>query len=468
MPIIVLLLLVFIHPAWADPFPTEEMRQLWDVPTAEVKAETVKKYDRRGIRVEEIYYQSRSYKRKPVKIFGYFCYPRVRSGKLPAILLSHGGGGSASLPRAVAWAKRGYAVLTIDLPGKGERRAGSRSTGPDMDVPILLRTQPDPSYNYLVHAVAAARNGITYLSQRQEVDPDRIGMIGLSWGGVLTLLTNGQDSRLKAAVNVFGAGYIPEGCTWDNRFSLMSAEGQERWNTYIDPKNFLASQHAPILFITGTNDHCYYLPTFQKSYNEVPVEKNYWLIPNLRHRFLSSVEQPALAWLDEKLKRPASGPSGFPRIQELPLSLKEADRLIVPVRAEAGSQIASVRLYYTAGGPLRWTAKKWLEVAPYFENGVYYFGLPTQVLQPEILYYVSARDSRGGAASSQVKSLFRVKLPDGARTFAVSSSIKQVFRHERPITLISGAPVNLDMYFSAKDGLYELAGTSVAAPQNLR
>ena len=36
-------------------------------------------------------------------------------------------------------------------------------------------------------------------------------MIGLSWGGVLTILTNGQDERLKAAVNVFGAGYIPEG-----------------------------------------------------------------------------------------------------------------------------------------------------------------------------------------------------------------------------------------------------------------
>jgi predicted dienelactone hydrolase len=94
-----MLLLGFFAPVHADSFRSEEMRQLWDVPTTEVKAQTVKTYNRGKIRVEEIYYQSRSFKRKPVKIFGYFAYPRAHSGKLPAIPLSHGGGGTACRAR---------------------------------------------------------------------------------------------------------------------------------------------------------------------------------------------------------------------------------------------------------------------------------------------------------------------------------------------------------------------------------
>lgn len=416
-------------------FQNEVLKQLWDIPSGEVKAQTIKSYTRGSIRVEEIYYQSRSYQRKPTKIFGYFCYPVHRHGKLPAILLSHGGGGTASLPRSISWASRGYAVLSIDLPGKGENRAGSRSTGPDMDVANLLRTQPDPSHNYLVYAVAAARNGITYLTQRKEVDPDRIGMIGLSWGGVLTLLTNGQDNRLRAAVNVFGAGYIPEGCTWADWFSAMPAFDKEVWDKYLDPKNFLKTQHAPILFITGTNDHCYYLTTFQKSYEEVTSEKAFYLIPNLRHRFLESAASPALAWLDNKLK---AKNTSFPRIMIFPAFQKGKDKIVIPVEVSAQKALKSVSLYYTTGGPQQWTEKKWLEVTPHREGNTYYFGIPTRLLNPEILYYISAKGINGEASSTLVQSLFAVKYLDGTKTFALSSPIKKIYRHEPPFTMLNG------------------------------
>ncbi len=442
-----ILILLFGSEAFA--FRSEELQQLWDVPTGEVQAWTLKAYQRGNIRIEEVYYLSRSYNRNPVKIFGYFCYPAGRRGKLPAILLSHGGGGTASLPRAVGWASRGYAVLAIDLPGKGENRWSSRSTGPDMDVPVLLRTQPDLSYNYLIHAVAAARYGITFLAKRKEVDPERIGMVGLSWGGVLTLLTNGQDKRLKAAVNVFGAGYVPEGCTWEDWFSSMPAVDKERWDAYLDPKNFLATQNAPILFITGTNDHCYYLPTFQKSYEEVKVEKNYWLIPNLRHRFLASALLPAQAWLDQKLKKGGT----FPQLTLLSPFQKDS-RIIVPVKAV----VNSVRLYYAPGGPQQWTKKVWKEISPYSEGGTHYFAIPVSLLSPEILFYINVKDDRGGVSSSLVQSLFSVILKDGSRTFALSSPIRRTYRHEKPIKLLNGMEVaNAFFIFSKKDNGYLLS-----------
>ena len=452
MLLLALILALSLAPQ-ASAFPSEELQKLWDVPTNEVNARTVKVYDEGSIRVEKVYYFSRPFTGAPTKIFGYYTYPTRRSGKLPAILLSHGGGGTASLERAVSWSKRGYAVLAIDLPGKGENRERSRSTGPDMDVPNLLLTRPDPSYNYLVHAVAAARYGINYLSQRNEVDPERIGMIGLSWGGVITLLTNGQDKRLKAAVNVFGAGYIPEACTWQDYFNGMSTEEMKTWDACLDPKNFLASQNAPILFITGTNDHCYYLPTFQKSYEEVRAEKNIYLIPNLKHKFMAAAQFPALTWLDQKLKNPGI----FPKITLLGPFQKGADKIIVSARAEVHSEVKNIRLYYSAGGPQRWTTKEWLEIAPYYEDGVYYFALAAAAIKPEVLYFVSVKDDHGGVSSSLVHSLFAVRLKDGTKTFAVSAPIKKVFQHDRPIKLLNGmAGEEFRFQFSKKDQRYQI------------
>ena len=443
----------FFLNAQAFSFPSPELKELWDIPLDPVEYKVIRSYKQGSIKVEEIYYQSRPYKGKPVRIFGYFCYP-VNVEKLPAILISHGGGGTAHLGRSVTWAKRGYAVLTIDLPGKGEQRAGSRSTGPDMDVPTLLRTTPDPSYNYLVHAVAAARNGITFLTQRSEVDPERIGMVGLSWGGVITLLTNGQDKRLKTAVNVFGAGYIPEASTWQLRFDMMTKEELNDWYAYIDPKNFLKTQHAPIFFITGTNDHCYYLPTFQKSYDEVLVSKKLLLIPNLRHRFLPYTQSIVWNWLDNELKDKGS----FPQIIPVSIFKKGENKLIVSIMAFADGKVSKATLHYTEGQPSRWTKRVWKGIDAYYEDGVYYFGIPTSLIQPDMMFFVNVKDNRGSTVSTPIRSIFKVKLDEGKETYAVSPPIKKINIQARPLQLLGFLKklVSPRIFFSKKSKTYHL------------
>ncbi|MDD5382213.1 MAG: alpha/beta fold hydrolase [Candidatus Margulisbacteria bacterium] len=449
--IIILALLTAI----STPVFSITLADVWNMPTGEVDYEIMRSYPRGSVKIEEIYYQSLPYKGKPVRIFGYFGYPK-NARNLPAILLVHGGGGGASLGRTVAWASRGYAVLVIDLPGKGDKRWSSRSGGPDMDVSILLRTKPDFSYNYLVNAVAAARNAITFLTERKEVDPNRIGMVGLSWGGVITLLTNGQDKRLKTAVNVFGAGYIPEGCTWQDRFAVMTADELARWNSYIDPKNFLKSQHAPILFITGTNDHCYYLPTFQKSYAEITAPKKLILLPNLRHQFLPYMQSIIWGWLDNKLKRGGS----FPDIETVSVSIKGKDKLLVSASAVANSSVENATLYYTQGAPSRWTSKKWTGIRGYQENGAYFFGLPALLINPEVMFFITVRDNKGAVASTPIRSIFKVSFNGGRRTYAVSAPIKKIYAHETPIGLVGNelVPEFKYIYFSKKDNLYYLVG----------
>jgi len=432
--------------------PGASLKKLWDIPFNNVNAKTVRAYSYDSVQVEEIKYRSRDYKGTPVWIFGYYVYPK-RAKKIPAILLVHGGGGSAHLSRAANWARRGYAVLAIDLPGKGQQRASSRSTGPDMSVPVLLRTKPDLTYNYLVHAVAATRNAITYLSQREEVDSQRIGMVGLSWGGVITLLTNGQDKRLKTAVNVFGAGYIPEGCTWQDRFKAMSKEELGLWNSFIDPKNFLETQHAPILFITGTNDHCYYLPTFQKSYEEVPATKKIYLVPNLRHRFLADTQRVVWRWLDNKLKSTGS----FPEIGFRP-AFKKDDKVVLAVTAKANSSIRRATLYYTKGQPSGWTKKAWKGIDAYYEDGIYYFGVPEIMINPDTLFFITVKDDKGGATSIPIRSLLKVKLPNGKIVYSVSSPIEQIYKNPPPFEFIGNEviPRFKQLHLSKKEKVYKL------------
>ncbi|OGC07028.1 hypothetical protein A3H38_03900, partial [candidate division WOR-1 bacterium RIFCSPLOWO2_02_FULL_46_20] len=413
-------------------FPSSEDYNPWKSSYDSVKAETIKSYRKGSIQVEEIYYQSRLYNGQPSKIFGYYCYPADFEQELPAIIISHGGGGTASLARTITWANRGYAVLAIDLPGKGEQRASSRSTGPNMDVPTLLRTTPNIEDNYLIHSVAAIRNGITYLTQRAEVDAGRIGLVGLSWGGVNTILTNGQDKRLKTAVNVFGAGYIPEGCTWQTRFDIMTDEELALWDKYIDPKNFLTTQHAPILFITGTNDHCYYLPTFQKSYNEVTAPKKLVLIPNLKHQFTASSQKIVWRWLDLYLKYEGS----FPEVKILSLHKKGNDKVVISASATSGQEISDVTLYYTQSAPTAWTKQKWVSLTPYQEDGVYYFGVPTSLIEPEMLFYIHASDIKNGTVSTPIRSIFRVSLKKNEDAYAVTFPIIEINKHTPPIKFV--------------------------------
>jgi hypothetical protein len=281
-------------------------------------------------------------------------------------------------------------------------------------------------------------------------------MAGLSWGGVITLLTNGQDDRLKTAVNVFGAGYIPEGCTWQDIFNQKSKTDLEEWYKYIDPKNFLKTQQSPILFITGTNDHCYYLPTFQKSYSEVRVPKNLLLIPNLRHRFMPDTQNMVWLWLDTQLKQKGR----FPTPHLYTIYKRNDGKIIVAVTAESTSNLTGATLYYTGGNPSYWTAKKWKAIKSYDENGVYYFGISPTLVDPELQFFVNVKDSRGAIASLPIRSILRAKLPEEENAYSVCSPIKRMYMHEPPYQIIGQKGLTdfnvKQVYFSKKNRGYYL------------
>jgi acetyl esterase/lipase len=117
------------------------------------------------------------------------------------------------------------------------------------------------------HAVMAIVRAHSMLANTKGVDPTKIGITGISWGGYLTAIAMAVDSRFALAVPVYGCGYITENSVWKtNNYGGAAPKDMERWAQLWDPMHYLPHAKLPVLWINGTNDFAYPLDSFQKSY----------------------------------------------------------------------------------------------------------------------------------------------------------------------------------------------------------
>ncbi len=132
---------------------------------------------------------------------GYLLLPEGR-GPFPAVLvpfyepetsIGRGQRGQGTHDYGLQLVKRGFVTLSIGTPGSVEK--------PGLDTRQLLieagienRRQP------LLLLAYAAANCHTALAQMEEVDPQRIGIIGLSYGGKWSMFASCLDDRFACAV----------------------------------------------------------------------------------------------------------------------------------------------------------------------------------------------------------------------------------------------------------------------------
>ena len=124
---------------------------------------------------------------------------------------------------ALQCVKRGYAVLAIEQFGFGHRRdEAARKVGPDKS-----SCQPSAGAALMVGQTMTgwrvwdAMRSVDYLLTRPEVDPERIGVMGISGGGTTTFFSAALDERFKAAVvsgyfNTFRDSSLSIGHCMDN------------------------------------------------------------------------------------------------------------------------------------------------------------------------------------------------------------------------------------------------------------
>jgi dienelactone hydrolase len=159
----------------------------------------------------------------------------------------------------------------MDLAGKGPD-GRLPDGGPDQGDNMKFRNfGPDETKDiWTYQAVAAVIRGHSLLASLKEVDPERTALTGISWGGYLTCIVAGLDHRFKAAVPVYGCGFIHEKSAWvDSCFAKMADDLKQRWVENFEPSRYLGQARCPMLFVNGTSDFAYPLESYQKSYNLV-------------------------------------------------------------------------------------------------------------------------------------------------------------------------------------------------------
>ena len=124
----------------------------WDV-TALKKAPKFEWIRQEGD-VQALLYAGEKYRGKPTRVFAYYASPRTLGqavrGKVPGIVLVHGGGGTAFANWAQLWAKRGYAAIAMDLAGCGEGRKRLPDGGPGQSHADKFRPSTSRSRNMVV------------------------------------------------------------------------------------------------------------------------------------------------------------------------------------------------------------------------------------------------------------------------------------------------------------------------------
>jgi len=136
--------------------------------------------------------QSVSFMNEGATLAGNLYMPAQVMGKTPAIVLCHGfcGVKELLLPGfAEAFAAAGFAALTFDYRGFGESE-GERGRL----VPALQ--------------ISDIRAALSFMNSRPEIDGERLGLWGTSFGGANAIIASTLDARVKAlAVQItFGDG----------------------------------------------------------------------------------------------------------------------------------------------------------------------------------------------------------------------------------------------------------------------
>ena len=157
--------------------------------------------------------------------------PEVVEGKRPAVIVLHGTGGNKEGGRS--WlddlAKRGIIGIAIDGRFHGERAGGAK--GAEAYNAAIVRAwkskpgEPQTHPLYLDTCWDVWRT-VDYLQSRPDVDPDRIGLIGISKGGIETWLAASVDDRIKVAVPAISVQSF--------RWSLDNDQWQGRARTIND------------------------------------------------------------------------------------------------------------------------------------------------------------------------------------------------------------------------------------------
>ena len=153
-------------------------------------------------------------------------------------------------------ARRGFLTISPDLRVFGERSDGGNPyPGRDPCNLHFLRGMILGIYTLTLN-IFDMRRCVDYLESRPEVDPGRIGMMGLSQGGTMTTFTSAVEPRIRAADII---GYVNPWARFGiRRGQLCGSQVVPEILRYLDTHDVAGLiAPRPLLIEMGIHDTCF-------------------------------------------------------------------------------------------------------------------------------------------------------------------------------------------------------------------
>jgi len=172
----------------------------------------------------------------------------------PAVIFLHGIGQKKAFLDRIApfFVQAGFAIGCFDQYTRGERRL-SRGT-PVWKHAVAFRRRA-------ALTVLETRRFVDVLSTRPEIDPERIYLVGASYGAITGAVAAAMEPRIKAAVLTYGGGNL---CSLFQSREVRKALGWKAveaswiaawWLAPAEPTRYVARvSPRPLLFQNGLHD----------------------------------------------------------------------------------------------------------------------------------------------------------------------------------------------------------------------
>lgn len=374
------------------------------------------KYD--GVSMKRLRYTSTIWDGSPQRVFALYAHPEG-AGPFPTVLQIHGGGQTCFPSNVAFFVKHGYACLSFDWTGRRDNRPLEEITDWPADFAGSYTGPPDkkPGQSLVHHAVIAALRGIDVLCEQPEVEQDRIGVQGISWGGFLTWVVNGLDPRVKAATPTYGVGGLDEAWIGMSRTLIEESPLAREWRVNYDPEAFASTQNGAVLFVNASNDFFGQMPQAEERLSQIKVDKRRTYGANRNHSLDPDSVVAAMRWFDHHLK----GEGGFPAEPTVEVEVDESGIPIARITIDESTRIESVQVQYSRGGlpPL---IQCWLSANAVREStGIWLAPVPVVDTAEALRVFAQATYKDWGQISSPVVELVpAIQFPEARDTILTS------------------------------------------------
>jgi len=271
--------------------------------------------------------------------------PVKRNGKLPAVIVLHGTGGSIDNAGVQSFlkdlVKRNIIGVAIDARYHGRRAGGAKgATAYNEAITKAWLTKPGQpmEHPFYYDTVWDLWRLVDYLETRDDIDAKKLGMIGFSMGGIQTWLAASVDERILVSVPAIGVQsfcWSLENDKWQGRANTIKAAhlqaakdlGEKEinqkvcralWNKIVPgilddydcPSMLRLFAGRPLLILGGTKDgNCPYegaklaIASAERAYKDAGTpERLRVIVEEVGHTVTPAQRAAALDWFEKWLK----------------------------------------------------------------------------------------------------------------------------------------------------------------------